>query len=375
MTVDREVIRPESTAAAAPAPKKRFTLFGKGEKEEAPKPKVSRPPSSLPTVSRKSTSSKSEKEEDDDLPERLPDAHGKKQDGSTSAAPEKGPEDAKANIPARAGFDLNALSAAVAKERELAGENQLKAAVPIAPGPRTPTVPTSKLQSPIARTESAPPFTTSTSDKERPPSPSTPTVPYRNSFFSQSNPDVGQEDDLSRRFNETKFSSEPEETNRFDRSQPSTSPTYSISSFSSPYGQWDREKLDFVAKSGDASADGTVLSFGSMDGSVWTPNTARTTSTFEAPVSTPNDPFSNAYKVQDNGGFGASNGSKDPYSQTAYGSGMATSNPFASSTLSFGSTDGKISMGTTATERDPWAPKPIAGGTKKPAWAMNPWDT
>ncbi|PVF96051.1 DUF726-domain-containing protein [Serendipita vermifera] len=376
MTVDREVVRPESATAAAAAAaaaatkKKRFTFFGKKE-EEAPKPKVSRPPSSLPTVGRKSTSSKSEKEDDDDLPERLPDAHGKKQDFSRSGTPDIDPADAKSKIPARAGFDLNALAAAVAKERELAGEDELKAAVPIAhvaPEAKTPTAPTTKLQPPIARTESAPPLTTTASGRDQPPSPSTPIAPYRNNYFSQSNPDVVQEDDLSKRFNETKFLSE--EANGIGRSVPSASPT-SYSSFSSPYGQ-----SNFAVKSREDSADGTVLSFGSIDGSVWTPNTANTTSTFDAKLSTPNDPFSNSYAVSDIGGFGStSTPAKDIYSQPAYGSGMATSNPFASSTLSFGSTDGKISTGTTASERDPWAPKPIAGGTKKPAWAINPWDT
>lgn len=365
---DRNIAR----EVIAEARLKKFPLLGKGE--QTSREKVSLPPGA--TLPRKSTSSSV----DDELPERMSKDHSR---ASTSSNPEKEDEEsteekAKVKIPARAGFDLAALSAAAAEVKKNLAVEELQAAAHI---------PVSKHPLP-ERMESAPQLSLRPSDKNLPPSPSTPTAPtpYRTTYFSQSNPGLSttndnDDSDLPKRFNEISFQDDRSRTPVSHSFNKSTSPT-SISSIKSPYGDYAYSTPDPFGTAPSTSssqyADTPTLSFGGADGSVWTP-TPSTSSTFNS-ISTLNDTYSfskpftaeiNSNKASVDKGLGASTG-PSLYSSNPFGS--SSPNPFASSTLSFGDKEGSISLGSTGSQRDPWAPKPIVG-SKKPAYTVNPWES
>jgi len=359
---DRAIAREAIEEAKA---KKKFSLFGA---KEASKSQTSLPPGTTSSPARKSTSSS--KAEDDELPERLSSDHVRSTPEAPTVPEGEGSSEQKArlneetNIPIHAGFDLKALSVAAAEIKENLAVEELQ-------------VPAQSLlnkQHPPERSESAPQLRLKSAMKDLPPSPSTPTAPtpYRTTHFTQSNPNLaGNNDDdnsdLSKRFNDMTFQDDTSLTPVSQRFPDSTLPV------KSPYGESVYSRPDpygFAPSSGSQSADTPTLSFGGADGSVWTPTPATFDSYFPKPVAT----GTNGSSVNLNQGHGSST-SPSIYSSNPFGNTVYSANPFAaSSTLSFGDKDGSISVGSTGLERDPWAPKPIAG-SKKPGYAVNPWES
>lgn len=238
-------------------------------------------------------------------------------------------------------------------------------------------------QHPPERTESAPPLRLNSTMKDLPPSPFTPTAPtpYHTTHFTQSNPNLaGNNDDdnsdLSRRFNDLTFQDDMNLTPVSHRFPNSTSTT-SISAVKSPYGEFVYSRPDpsgFAPSSGSQYADAPTLSFGGVDGSVWTPTPATATSFDSYSIPKPAATGANGSSVNLNKSYGSST-SPSIYSSNPFGNTVYPANPFAaSSTLSFGDKDGSISVGSTGLDRDPWAPKPIVG-SKKPAYTLNPWES
>lgn len=132
-----------------------------------------------------------------------------------------------------------------------------------------------------------------------------------------------------------------------------------------------------------------TLSFGGADGSIYTPGTG-STGRFDHGLETPatassgfgmQSPFGQSYDYKaptynlSQNPVGGGSGYKFSDTSGGFKSNLG-SNPMAgSSTISFGADDGTISVGPSASEKDVWAPKPIMGGSRKPSYAVNPWES
>lgn len=387
MTAEREVIRQEAIAAAN-KDKKRFSLFsGKSSTPNS---------TSTPKDARVSSETIQEKDEDDDLPERMPTAANGKTVNLPSAEKAEKAEDEK--LPAaKAGFDLKALAAAAAQARaeaEAEEARQQKTELPLPNPPPAPGVDSTPRPAP-ERTESAPPIPPSASkevsrSKVLPPSPTTPTAatPYQLPSSSKSETNLHLDDNAL--------------ANKVEKISISPSFTQSTPKMNdSPYGEYATPNSDpFSSPSGTSlspgfsqyvSADATTLSFGSVDGDVWTP--AMTTGSTLSKVGTESIPATPFGAVRGTDDMYASMYKADPmaykpFASTGFGGGggfgypASTPNPFASSTLSFGGVDGSVSLGSSGTETkdvvaDSWAPKPIVSPNSKqrPAYTINPWET
>jgi hypothetical protein len=386
MTADREVVRETKEEAKA---KKPFSLFsGRGKQN---KPRVSRPPgpeSLVPPRKSSSSSTSKDTDQDDELPERLSLDGQEKAEAKVDPTPVPLPtkdKDEQSKLPARAGFDLQAISAALALAKETNNGNELESAAP----PPVPPLP------PLARahTDPAPGRATESRESKVPSSPTTPTAPYQKSFFSGSDTSVNRTapvgEGLARRLEATRIADSPKvEEDPMAFSNPPSA---------SPYGETHqyaarRESLSVASVSAQSmGAWGSpfdtptpTLSFGGADGSIWTPESTRG---FDNGLETPATASSGlGFGQNQNEGFYKTpsyNTFQKP-AGTGYSFGDSSggfksnlgSNPLAgSSTISFGAEDGTISIGPTPLEKDVWAPKPITGGTKKPSYTVNPWDS
>ena len=383
MVAEREVVRETEEEAKA---RKRFSFFG-GRGKEATKPRISRPPGPFTSVQKTGTPSswdtKTAVEEDDELPERLSFDGKEKEKFDPTPAPATVKEE-ESKIPIHAGFDLRAISSAIAQAKEN-GESDLE---PVGPPP-IPPLPA------FARSHTAPIPERKDEDFEVPSSPTTPTAPRQNSFFGGAESSVNRtaesDEGLSRKFEATRIG-EPSQNRD----------TYSAPPSAAPHGgfqQYATRRESLAAKvrpgQGTGSSWGTpfdtptpTLSFGGADGSIWTPGTG-STGRFDNGLETPatanpgfgvSSPFGQAYDYK----APTYNVSQKPAGGVGYtfagssGSFNANlgSNPKASSsTISFGADDGTISVGPTPLEKDVWAPKPIMGGTKRPSYTVNPWES
>jgi hypothetical protein len=127
-----------------------------------------------------------------------------------------------------------------------------------------------------------------------------------------------------------------------------------------------------------------TLSFGGADGSIWTPESAlrfdnglQTPATAGSGLGFGQNQNEGFYKAPSHNIFQNSAGPGYSFGDSSGGfKSNLGSNPLAgSSTISFGADDGTISIGPTPLEKDVWAPKPIAGGKKKPSYTVNPWES
>ncbi|KAG8836349.1 hypothetical protein FRC17_005635 [Serendipita sp. 399] len=353
MQVDREVVRDEPQSKT-----KRISLFGRVQ--EATSPKITRPPGTS-----QKPSSIQETDEDDSLPERLPSEKAVVDLPSTILSKEEHARQAEVEkAPPHAGFDLKALAAAAALAKVESEEldKQLGGDQPSTPKALVAEQP----QGLIERAESAPPMPSKVVPREdSTPSPRTPTAPYKSLPFRKSESDLRSNtaslDDISNTMGKGASAQEP----RFLPDTPLSS-SYSLSSAFPP----------------DAEAQPT-LSFGSIDGSVWTPGlaTGSSTSQFSAGLDTPfTSKIPGSYGFTRGSSFtGGALGENSPVSPYGY-----TSNPFVtSSTLSFGGPDGSITSSPSnaqkgGQDKDQWMPKPIGGkspNVTRPAYTVNPWES
>lgn len=376
---DKEIVREVIEESKA---KKQSSLFQR--KKEGDEPRASLPPGTGPAPGRTSVSS-SNNAADDGLPERLALGTQDHKDGqvhalnSDSLATSQAELKEKGSIPTHVGFDIAALKAAAAEAKEtmVDDERQLTSQVQITDSSYIPE-----------RTEPVPPSTIKSTDKGFPPSPATPTAPtpYRTAFGSSDPhlPGMGGAAELSGAFSEMELAEQ--RTPSLPPKRLPSIPMTPSSHVDPSYEESSRSRSGQDAAPTPPFADAPTLSFGSADGSVWTPNPAATfsnpgtSSPDEHGFKVPHSLNSNDSSSRFNQPWGSSYAPSPSYSPNVFGgstySSNLGSNPFAaSSTLSFGAQDGTVSLGTTSSERDPWAPKPIAGGSKKPAYAFNPWES
>jgi hypothetical protein len=381
MTVDREVVREAEEDAKA---KKRFSLFG-GRGKETTKPRVSRPPgpeSLAPSRKPSSASTVKVVDEDDDLPERLSfDTHEKVEVkiGPTPLPPSPKLSDEQPKLPTRAGFDLKAISAALAEAKESSKGNRLESAVP----PPVPLLPG------YVRAHTMPMPDRTTNESKAPSSPTTPTAPHQKSFFGGSDILVNRTTDVNEGLAGSLEAIQIGDEPKVVISNPPTASSYS------GFHQYAarRESLGAGPAPHNIGSWGSpfdtptpTLSFGAADGSIWTPGTG-STGRFDDGLETSTTANSGFGFVQNqNEGFYKTPAYHAPQKPAATGysfddssGGFKSSlgpNPVAaSSTISFGAEDGTISVGPIPLEKDVWAPKPIAGGTKRPSYTVNPWES
>ncbi|KAG8827924.1 hypothetical protein FRC19_011072 [Serendipita sp. 401] len=359
MKVDREVVRDEPQEKN----KKRISLFGRGTGSTSPR--VSRPPGA---IQRPSTSI-SEKDEDEDLPERLSSEKTVVELPSTILSKEeKVQQEELEKIPIHAGFDLKALAAAAALAKAESEELEKQQGQP--PMPTTPKTLVTGKPPLLERAESAPPVPSRAVLKtETPSSPSTPTLSYQSFPSRRSESDlqssIANVDEISSTMNKMTLAQEPDLTTRTPLSS-----NYPLPPTMPP----------------DAEAEPT-LSFGTVDGLVWSPGltTGSTTSQFSASLSTPfgqSQPYTSTGPI-DYGYTGFSNTTSGGYTGFSTSSYGYNSNPFdASSTVSFGGTDGSITLSPSNTEKDggdkdQWMPKPIGKkslNSTRSGYNANPWE-
>jgi len=382
MTVDREVVRETEEAKT----KKRFTLFS-GRGKETTKPRISRPPGPESLAAPQTSSSSSSKDDDDELPARVSlDKQGKpetKVDPMPAPSPAKGKEE-QPKLPSRAGFDLKAISEAVALAKATGDGNELRSAVP-------PPVPSYVPAHNVPMLDR----TTKSEELKIPSSPTTPTAPYQKSFSSGSETSLNRttvvDKGPSRRLETTQTADLSKEDDRM------TPPSGQAGV--SPYGSFQqyaprRESLasalapthDTASWSSPFDTPTPTLSFGGADGSIWTPHTGSTGrfgNGLETPMTTGSG-FGFGQTLDEGFYKGPSynlsqkpTGARYDFGDTSRGlKSDLGSNPLAgSSTISFGADDGTISVGPSTLEKDVWAPKPIMGGSKKPLYAVNPWES
>ncbi|KAF8336458.1 uncharacterized protein EI90DRAFT_2912015 [Cantharellus anzutake] len=327
MTQDRIVMR---EAAEMTAAKNRSGLLeNKSEtvtSETPPKLESTPLPPSIPSTS----SSTPVPSGDDDLPERVEHpSTSTKVTSSLSPIPDP-------KIPAKAGFDFQAIGKALGKGDDFNPEHI--PTVVLAPKPQPSGAPTSAPS--LGRSESAPPPLT------QDPSPlATPKVKPRDlDHLSEEASQAGTLPSMEElRQNFTRSMSFEVSSQRDEPDLQGTSTSYT-SSLPKPQESWlpgNRATPSWPPAS-------SLLSFASSDGTVWAPN--------KETASSPQY----ASRFTERGSSSGSFSDLEP-------------------SISFGSVDGSVSSYDTGTrvDRDPWAPMPIglaAAIANKTSYTMNPWE-
>lgn len=382
MESDREVVKGEQVQE-----KKGWSLFGGGKKDSKPQTLKKTPPppgTGKTTQATSSTPAPVEAKEDDDLPPRQTNLETSQPQLQPHPEAESGTSTPSKAIPKHAGFDFQAISEAIGKKG--LDPSQLKV---VGPGRGQATPPdTSQMaasnplgQTPgfLDRSESAPPLTLSTSRIEASGSKTPPARTAALPSISLRNDAPSDPPTLLRSLslNDCQSPSLPSPSTPKAQTPFSAYPTTSFqnpstSSFSNPYSSYQSQY-------GQPQAETLpTMSFGNFAGDVWAP--ASNSQSREPQLSFGG---SDGFTTQTQNVSGPSPTSAFPASgryssyplPSPYGGYQpAPAATSSTATLTFGDSGGAISE-TVVADIDPWVPKPIAGGTKKPAWTMNPWET
>lgn len=335
MEGDREVVREGEDT------KEKRGWFSKDKKTAQNTQNVQRPPSSL-SLPQHSSSSTTPSPGSDDLPERI------SRSSVQSGSPEDVPQDSMSSIPVHAGFDFKAINEILEreganKEDELKGM-QIPPKAPISqPSISTPgnildhTLP---VQAQSSRTPSRTPIGSGISSNLLPVHESHLDQDFASASASETRVDLVQTLTQSLSLDDKTRSASSNLQNLQGEPDPiSNSPSNSSCAHTS----------QFAARPPPAP----TLSFGSVNGSLWTSAADTITSQAHGEVVS-KSPFAASTETLS---LGSSTGPIPSHP-----------NPFAASGLSFGSADGTISYG------DPWSPPLKDGAPKKPSYSANPWD-